>query len=309
MGVAWPSSIGEIPVEKRPAYGQGAYPRYDSNATAKTLLIVHDIEGSAGSAVARFQSPSSKWDQGSTNFVADPGAGQYYQCVSALDVAYGAGNYQQNRRAIQIELPGYAGRAYDPAVLDYAARFLGWASKEYGIPLRKLSLSDLRTIPDAAGVCGHEDIPNPDNPSQGGGMDGHTDPGPTFPWASVLASAAQYAGGAESVTGDSKSGQGDDGRTLWPTGYRIGGSFLDYWRRATTLARSAGAPAPVALIGYPISREFVDTAYDPPLTVQYFERARLELHRDGSITFGLIGYTARDAQAPFLPPIVVTKEG
>ena len=305
-------------MEKRPAYGQGAYPRYDTNAAAKTLLIVHDIEGSAGSAVARFQSPSSKFDQGSTNFVADPGAGKYYQCVSALDVAYGAGNYQQNRRAIQIELPGYAGRAYDPAVLDYAARFLGWASKEYGIPLRKLSLSDLRTIPDASGVCGHEDIPNPDNPSQGGGQDGHTDPGPTFPWGDVLAKAAQYAGGTEPVTGGTKSGKrpasgtdsgGDSGGNLWPTGFRIGVSFRRYWGSVSAIGGVTGTPGALADLGYPISREFVDTATDPPLTVQYFERARLELHPDGSITRGLVGYAALREQAPFLPPIVITKEG
>jgi hypothetical protein len=58
------------------------------------------------------------------------------------------------------------------------------------------------------------------------------------------------------------------------TGHNIKYGFKDYWLNNNG----------IALLGYPITEEFVENGVD----VQYFERGRLE-YRDGKITWGLVG--------------------
>ncbi len=58
------------------------------------------------------------------------------------------------------------------------------------------------------------------------------------------------------------------------TGHHLGGRFLQYWEANGGLAQ----------FGYPISEEFEEELEDGNVyTVQYFERARFELHPRGSI--------------------------
>jgi hypothetical protein len=66
----------------------------------------------------------------------------------------------------------------------------------------------------------------------------------------------------------------------------LGGGFKQFWEQRGGLAE----------FGYPISQELQegDPAAGPPRTVQYFERARLELHPEqqgapGEIQLGLVG--------------------
>ncbi len=67
------------------------------------------------------------------------------------------------------------------------------------------------------------------------------------------------------------------------TGYTVAGSLLDYWQGHGQLA----------IIGYPISRVYPT----PDGTVaQYFERNRLELWPDGSVTMGLLGNALTQGQ-------------
>lgn len=57
------------------------------------------------------------------------------------------------------------------------------------------------------------------------------------------------------------------------TGHTLGGDFLAYWKA------NGGLPQ----FGYPISEEFVEQLEDgTPYTVQYFERARFELHPENT---------------------------
>ena len=58
------------------------------------------------------------------------------------------------------------------------------------------------------------------------------------------------------------------------TGHNVKYGFRDYWRNNDG----------IHLLGYPISEEFVENG----VTVQYFERARLEYH-NGQVTWGLLG--------------------
>src|SRR4029079_11816600 len=58
------------------------------------------------------------------------------------------------------------------------------------------------------------------------------------------------------------------------TGHHLAGDFLTFWRDNGRLT----------VLGAPISEQFKDNG----LTVQYFEKARLELHGD-TIMFGALG--------------------
>jgi hypothetical protein len=307
MSDDWPATIMGIPVARAPLGSS----RSDGAVLPRTIAIIHDIEGSASSALGLFASPGPLGEGGgSTQFVADPDNKKFWQlCGANTATAYGCGNYVYNQRAIQIELPGVAGTPYDAEVLDYAARFLAWCNYNHGIPLTKLNLAALNGGA-LSGVCGHQDIPDPNNPAYGGGKDRHGDPGPTFPWDSVLAKARTYAGSPplRGNVGDF----GDIAGITWPTGCRIGGDFVRAW--ATGCGYIAGGTAPdiaaaIALFGYPVGRVFVDEWTTPHLVVQYFERARLEKHPDGSMTLGLIGAEQWQDRKAFLPEIASKPEG
>lgn len=72
------------------------------------------------------------------------------------------------------------------------------------------------------------------------------------------------------------------------TSHNLGGAFLTYWRE------HGGLPA----YGYPLTEEFSETSTDDgkPYTVQYFERARFELHPENpapwDVLLGQLGRTS-----------------
>ena len=76
----------------------------------------------------------------------------------------------------------------------------------------------------------------------------------------------KYPGGAPNQTPNAAEGS----LLFQETGKRIGGKFLDYWRRNGSLAQN----------GYPISDEFEERSdlNGQTYTVQYFERAAFEYH-------------------------------
>lgn len=313
MTTAAPASIMGIPVKRAPL---GAN-RSDGNFVGAQLGIFHDIEGSVDSALALFASPGDPREGGgSTQFVADPARGCFWQLVDCNKVAYGCGNYDWNKRAIQIELPGFAGRLFDPNVADYAARFAAWLKVDSGIPIERVSFDMLRSNGNVRGLTGHMDIPDPNNAALRGGQDHHGDPGLTFPWAEVLDKAARYAAGSPPLppTGPApdlhKPTPGVQS-LRWPTGFRVGGGFYGYWASlggALPVGGAGGPTVPIAIFGYPISRVFVDEGGPVHIVVQYFERARMEKWPDGRITLGLVGRAELDARARFLPAEVTQPE-
>jgi hypothetical protein len=288
-------TIAGHPVEWKPADPSN----FDRGGKPRNLLIVHCIAPSnratplanhARSAVGRFQSAGSG---GSVQVVADPFSGKYYQCVYNDDTAYGCGNFQHNQRAIQIELPGWPDVDYDHSVVDYAGRFIGEAARAYGIPLRYLSRGELVANPNASGVTGHDQIPDPNNPALGGGRDHHTDPGPAFPWALCMSIAAQESGLPVIVGGPGGGGTAANPFRFGATGFGVRGGFsVVYWQ-------SGG----IARWGYPVSWEFVETnEHGMNYTVQYFERGRMELQPDGRVTFGRVGAELLAAKLVKMPP-------
>jgi endonuclease G len=90
---------------------------------------------------------------------------------------------------------------------------------------------------------------------------------------------------------------GPDCLAFAETGYQACGAFAAYWQTNGGLAR----------FGLPITNVFSATLEGQPYTVQYFERARFELHPEvgpDAVLLGLLGrevYEARQTPAPPAP--------
>jgi hypothetical protein len=70
------------------------------------------------------------------------------------------------------------------------------------------------------------------------------------------------------------------------TGYCVSGPLLSYWERKGGLF----------VFGYPITAQRVETVEDRTIPVQWFERDRLEIQQDGTITAGRLGARALELQ-------------
>ncbi|MBC8143332.1 MAG: N-acetylmuramoyl-L-alanine amidase [Armatimonadetes bacterium] len=133
------------------------------------IIVMHDIEGEAMSAVRWFQNPQS---QVSSHYVVDSVTGVVYQQVKERDVAWHAGNRNINGRSVGIEQGGFAYRPgfFTPALYESSARLVRDISTRHAIPR------------DRAHIIGHFEVPDASDPTKFGGRGGHTDPGPYFDW-------------------------------------------------------------------------------------------------------------------------------
>jgi N-acetylmuramoyl-L-alanine amidase/Fibronectin type III domain len=162
------------------------------------MIVIHDIEGTAGSAIQHFQDPNA---QASAHYVVSD-AGQITQMVAEHDIAWHAGNWDYNTRSIGIEHEGYAWTPgwYTPIMYQASAGIAASICSRYGVPM------------DRQHVIGHNEVPDPNNPGQFGGAGHHTDPGPYWDWgyymataqgdAAALPSPPHMMGAITSVAGD-----------------------------------------------------------------------------------------------------------
>ena len=144
------------------------------------LIVIHDIEGTAGAAIQAFQDPNRA---ASANYVVSD-AGQITQMVREHDIAWHAGNWDYNTRAIGIEHEGYAYAQptwYTKTMYDASAQLAASICSRWGVPL------------DRNHVIGHSEVPDPNNPALKGGSDHHTDPGPYWDWTYYIAQAQHDA--------------------------------------------------------------------------------------------------------------------
>jgi N-acetyl-anhydromuramyl-L-alanine amidase AmpD len=143
------------------------------------MIVIHDIEGSASSAIQVFQDPSR---QASAHYVVSY-AGQVTQMVLERDIAWHAGNWDYNTRSIGIEHEGFAYTPglYTTAEYQASAHLIASICSRWGVPM------------DRSHVIGHYQVPDPFNPGLYGGADHHTDPGPYWNWTYYMSLAAGYA--------------------------------------------------------------------------------------------------------------------
>lgn len=143
------------------------------------LIVIHDIEGSYSSAISAFQNPAR---QASAHYVVSK-TGQVAQMVQEKDIAWHAGNWDYNTRAIGIEHEGFAWTPGTFTETEYqaSAHIIASICSRWGVPM------------DRTHVIGHNQVPDPNNPNLFGGEDHHTDPGPYWNWSHYMDLANQYA--------------------------------------------------------------------------------------------------------------------
>jgi hypothetical protein len=142
------------------------------------MIVIHDIEGSAGSAIQEFQNPAT---QASAHYVVSA-AGDITQMVAEHDIAWHAGNWDYNTRSIGIEHEGFACcNYYTTAEYQASAKLAASICSRWGVPM------------DRTHVIGHYEVPDPNNPGQFGGAGHHTDPGAYWNWTYYMSQAVAFA--------------------------------------------------------------------------------------------------------------------
>lgn len=168
-----------------------------ANRTSVQLIVIHTTEGheNATSAEDGAAYDSRRTDGTSAHYFHDQNS--TIQCVLTKHVAHTA-FYEGNQRGIQHELCGSAGQtpgqwadAASLGTLRQAAKQCARDAKKWGIPIRKLTVAQVRS--GQKGFCGHVDITN-------AFAGDHTDPGKNFPWTQFLGMVNEYVGGTTPPT-------------------------------------------------------------------------------------------------------------
>jgi N-acetyl-anhydromuramyl-L-alanine amidase AmpD len=174
--------------------------RYFTRLPSRSIrvLVIHDMEapekGTTAENVARFFANNP--NKTSAHYCIDNDS--EVQSVPDSSVAYAAPG--ANSDGLHFELAGYAAQRpadwddeFSRALLARTAKLVAAKAKQYNIPVRKLSASDLRDK-SARGIVGHADVSDAFHQTT------HRDPGPNFPWDSfvqlVAAERAALDGGA-----------------------------------------------------------------------------------------------------------------
>jgi N-acetyl-anhydromuramyl-L-alanine amidase AmpD len=133
------------------------------------FIIIHVTEGSFLGTVSWLRDPRA---HASVNFVVSR-TGRVQKLVPLHDIAWHAGNWAYNLRSVGIENEGYVDDRAGFPLAEYkaTATIAGRVARQSLIPI------------DRRHIIGHSDVPDPNDPLQGGGIDGHTDPGLYWNWS------------------------------------------------------------------------------------------------------------------------------
>lgn len=198
--------------------------------------------------------------------------GTMWQLVKESDTAWADGNLLYNQSGISIEHEHAIGQDWPLAqiiasvgLISRIARRQGWTA---------ITHPTAAVLPEGgpagtANLIGHCQVPDPNNPTLGGGESHHTGcPGADFPWDQVVRKVnAELT--ARSVT-DTIAEREAAPQPPTPEILRFSnGKTLQHGFRAFWQARG-GLP----IFGMPITDEIQENG----LTVQYTQRARLEYH-------------------------------
>ncbi|WP_411148040.1 N-acetylmuramoyl-L-alanine amidase [Streptomyces sp. A30] len=126
-------------------------------------VIIHVTQETYAQTLAIFQNPQKKV---SAHYLVRSADGHVAQCVREADIAWHAGNWDNNTRSIGIEHEGWVDRPayFTDALYERSARLTAAICTTYGIPK------------DRAHIIGHYEVPGTD----------HTDPGPNWDWARYI---------------------------------------------------------------------------------------------------------------------------
>jgi N-acetyl-anhydromuramyl-L-alanine amidase AmpD len=147
--------------------------------SAIRFIVMHVSEGSFLGTVSWLRDPRA---HASANFVVGRD-GKAQQLVPLHDIAWHAGNWAYNVRSVGIENVGFTD---SPA---------GFTLPEYRASARLAAVIARRSlIPiDRRHIIGHDQVPDPNDPLEGGGIDNHTDPGKYWNWGLFLNLVRRFA--------------------------------------------------------------------------------------------------------------------
>jgi N-acetyl-anhydromuramyl-L-alanine amidase AmpD len=143
------------------------------------FIIIHVSEGSFLGTVSWLRDPHA---HSSANFVVSR-AGQVQELVPLHDIAWHAGNWAYNVRSVGIENEGYTDSPAGFPLAEYraTARLTAVIARRSLIPI------------DRRHIIGHYQVPDPNDPLQGGGIDNHTDPGKYWKWNLFMRLVERFA--------------------------------------------------------------------------------------------------------------------
>jgi N-acetyl-anhydromuramyl-L-alanine amidase AmpD len=155
------------------------YTQAQRPVSAIHFIVIHVTEGPFDGTVAWLRDPRA---HASANFVVDRN-GHVQELVPLHDIAWHAGNWAVNEHSIGIEDVGYTDdpAGFPPAEYRAAARLAAVVARRALIPI------------DRQHIIGHYQVPDPNDPLQGGGIDGHTDPGPYWRWGYFMSLVQRFA--------------------------------------------------------------------------------------------------------------------
>lgn len=151
----------------------------ESSRTTIRWIVVHVAEGTTASVVSWFRNPSARV---SAHYIVGLD-GSVVQMVREKDIAWHAGNRLYNELSIGIEHEGWVSRGVFTEVQYMAsARLSAYLALKYGISVSRPTGIAPPSPYEGSGIIGHDQVPDPNNPSIGGGASHHTDPGQYWRW-------------------------------------------------------------------------------------------------------------------------------
>lgn len=145
--------------------------------------VIHVAQGTYEGTISVFQNPD--WNA-STHYVMDNAENpRVTRMVEESDIGWHAGNWPYNKHSLGIEHAGWVGQTeFLDGTYDTSARIAQWAAETYDFPLavERYEIAPCDPLSAPGGVIGHDQIPNPYDCTQPGGISGHTDPGSTWNW-------------------------------------------------------------------------------------------------------------------------------
>jgi hypothetical protein len=176
-----PRSADYGPAAWVPASSANFTPSSRPSVYIPNRVVIHVAQGSYSGTISHFQNPSA---QSSAHFVMRSSDGAATQMVREQDVAWHAGNWDYNTKSVGIEHEGFVDDPswFTDAMYRASAQLVASLVRKYSIPL------------DRQHIVGHNEVPDPLNPTLTGGIDHHTDPGPYWNWGLYMSYVRSYAG-------------------------------------------------------------------------------------------------------------------
>jgi N-acetyl-anhydromuramyl-L-alanine amidase AmpD len=146
----------------------------DGGPRSQTQMIVIHATDNTASDQAEASYAQTRPDHTSAHFYSDEDS--VTQALDTSHIAYGCFP-TGNSRSVQFEISGLSNQLTD-ASLRRVAPIVARACQEYGIPIRKVTPTEL--VNGVKGICGHLDV------TRAWGEGDHTDPGSYFPWDTFI---------------------------------------------------------------------------------------------------------------------------